>query len=128
MIILLNTSTSVCTLSFVNGDWRVDTEWNAGRELAKGLLGFIDTQLSTHGKSWNEVSGLVIYRGPGSFTGLRIGITVFNSIAYANSIPIVGELGHEWQVQGLRRLERGDDDGIVLPEYGSEPNITQPKK
>jgi tRNA threonylcarbamoyladenosine biosynthesis protein TsaB len=128
MILLLDTSTPECRLSMVEGDWRSDAIWEAGRGLAKGLLEFLETQLASQGKTWKDVTGLVIYKGPGSFTGLRIGITVFNSLAYANDWPIVGVTGDDWQQVGITRLHNGQNDAIVLPEYGGEANITKPKK
>lgn len=128
MILLLDTSTPVCKLSFIDGDQRYDAEWEAGRELARGLLQYIQDQLVGHGKQWSDITGLVAFRGPGSFTGLRIGITVLNSLSYASNIPIVGEVGEQWQQSGLQRLRAGQNDHIVLPEYGGEANITQPRK
>lgn len=112
----------------VDAEWRYDTTWEAGRGLAKGLLGFLEAQLATQQKTWADVTGLVVFKGPGSFTGLRIGITVFNTLAYANQLPLVGAMGDAWQTEGLVRLASGEDDGIVLPEYGGEANITQPRK
>jgi tRNA threonylcarbamoyladenosine biosynthesis protein TsaB len=128
MIILLDTSTPVCRLSFVDGDWRYDDEWEANRELAKGLLQYIQDNLEKNGKTWTDISGIVAFQGPGSFTGLRIGLTVLNTLADANHVPIVGAAGETWQADGLARLEAGEDDKIVLPEYGAEAHITQPRK
>ena len=128
MILLLDTSTPQCRLTFIEGEWRYDATWEAGRGLAKGLLAFLETELISQGKTWQDVTGLVAYQGPGSFTGLRIGITVFNTLAYANAWPIVGATGDDWQQTGVARLEAGENDEIVLPEYGGEANITKPKK
>jgi len=128
MILLLDTSTPLCRLSFIDGDWRYDTVWEAGRELAKGLLGFLERELSFHNKAWADVTGIVVYKGPGSFTGLRIGITVCNSLAYASELPIVGTTGDDWRNDGCKRLAQGENDAIVLPEYGGEANITAPRK
>ena len=128
MILLLDTSTYTCKLSLVDGDWRYDDEWEAARGLAKGLLGYLQEQLQNNGKTWKDVSGIVAFRGPGSFTGLRIGLTVLNTLADAESLPIVGVTGDGWQDDGRRRLEAGENDKIVLPEYGGEAHITQPRK
>lgn len=128
MILLLDTSTPTCRLTLVEGDWRVAVEWEAGRELAKGLLAYIQNTLAEQGKDWADLTGLVAFKGPGSFTGLRIGITVLNSLAYARSLPIIGASGDDWQTEGIGRLEAGENDEIVLPEYGGEANITQPRK
>ncbi|MDB5162137.1 MAG: HAD-superfamily hydrolase, subfamily variant 3 [Candidatus Saccharibacteria bacterium] len=128
MIILLDTSTPVCKLALVEGDWRYDNEWEANRELAKGLLGYLQTEFEKNGKTWTDISGIVAFRGPGSFTGLRIGLTVLNTLADGNHLPIVGTHGDDWQTAGLARLEAGEDDKIVLPEYGGEAHITLPRK
>ena len=128
MIILLDTSTPVCKLSFVEQDWRFDDEWESGRTLAKGLLGYWDTNMTKHGKTWADISGIVAFKGPGSFTGLRIGLTVLNTLADSESIPIVGTTGDNWQVDGLTRLLDGQNDELVMPEYGAEAHITTPRK
>jgi len=128
MIVLLDTSTPVCKLSFVEGDWRFDDEWESGRTLAKGLLGYLQDKLAENGKNWKDISGIVAYKGPGSFTGLRIGLTVLNTFADSEGTPIVGETGENWQVVGLTRLQAGENDMLVMPEYGAEAHITTPRK
>jgi len=128
MILLLDTSTPECRLTFIDGDWRYDATWEANRDLAKGLLGYIQSQLESQGKTWKSLTGLGVFKGPGSFTGLRIGITVLNTISYSEGIPIVGETGEAWQKNAVERLLAGESDKIVLPEYGGEANITQPRK
>lgn len=128
MYLLLDTSTPVCKVYLVDGDFKFGTEWEAGRGLAKGLLKYLDDTLATQGKTWADLAGLGVMRGPGSFTGLRIGITVMNTLAYANSLPIVGVMGEGWQVAAVKRLAGGENDSIVTPEYGGEANITVPRK
>lgn len=128
MILLLDTSTPECRLSLVDGDWRHDATWEANRELAKGLLSYIQTQLESQQKTWTDLTGLGVFKGPGSFTGLRIGITVLNTIADSENIPIVGETGDDWHEKAIDRLTNNESDRIVLPEYGGEANITQPRK
>jgi tRNA threonylcarbamoyladenosine biosynthesis protein TsaB len=128
MILLLDTSTPECRLTFADGDWRYDAKWEANRDLAKGLLQYIQTQLEGQGKTWKDLTGLGVYKGPGSFTGLRISVTVLNTIAYSEGIAIVGETGEMWRESAIKRLLKGESDKIVLPEYGGEANITQPRK
>jgi len=128
MILLLDTSTPVCKLSFVDGDWRFDDEWESGRTLAKGLLGYLQDNLAKNGKSWADISGIVAYKGPGSFTGLRIGLTVLNTFADSEKVAIVGTTGDDWQSAGLARLSAGENDELVMPEYGAEAHITTPRK
>jgi tRNA threonylcarbamoyladenosine biosynthesis protein TsaB len=128
MIVLLDTSTPLCQLSFVDGAWRHDAQWQADRQLAHGLLGYISGQLTTCNKTWADITGIGVMQGPGSFTGLRIGLTVMNTLADAQEIPIVGVTGETWQQKAIDALERGEDQRIVLPFYGGEAHITSPRK
>lgn len=128
MILLLDTSTPVCRLSLVDGDRRSDTEWQADRQLAHGLLEYLEKQLSDQGWSWPDISGLGAYKGPGSFTGLRIGLSVLNTLADSLAVPIVGVKDDSWQSVALKRLDAGENDQIVLPYYGSDAHITKPRK
>lgn len=103
-------------------------KWFADRKLAKELLGVIRDELKKQNAAWKDITGVVAYEGPGSFTGLRIGITVANTIAYGQDIPIVAAKGEDWITHGLGRLAAGYTDRLVLPHYGAEANITLPKK
>jgi len=128
MILLLDTSTPVCKLTLADGEWRYENEWQADRQLAKGLLAYLHDQLEVNGKSFKDVTGIGVFEGPGSFTGLRIGLTVLNTIADAEKIPIVGARGDQWQQLALQKLAEGNDEHIVLPFYGSDAHITTPRK
>lgn len=128
MILLLDTSTAICKLVFVDGNERYETEWQADRNLAKGLLQYLFDQLAKRNKTWGDISGIGVFRGPGSFTGLRIGLTVLNTIADSESLPIVGGEGEDWQMMVLGKLQNGENEKIVLPLYGSEAHITKPRK
>lgn len=128
MILLLDTSTNVCHLILVDGDRRTEHEWQADRTLARNLLGWLEERIAEQGASWRDLKGIGAFMGPGSFTGLRIGLTVLNTLADSLGVPIVGAQGDAWQNEALDRLGSGEDDKIVLPYYGSDANITTPRK
>lgn len=127
MILLLDTSTPLCRLTLVENDDRYDTEWEASRELARGLLGYLESELRRNGRTFADITGIGAFRGPGSFTGIRIGLTVLNTLADGLHVPIVGTSGDDWQTQAVAKLERGEDERIVLPVYGSGAHITPPR-
>lgn len=128
-ILLLNTSTAYCELLLSDDGALIDGSWEAGRTLARDLLKNIDELLASRGKSLEDLTGVGIVKGPGSFTGLRIGITVANTLAEARAIAIVGvEAGDSWRQDAIERLSRGEHDQIVLPEYGAAAHITAPRK
>lgn len=102
--------------------------WEAGRALAETLNSRIEELLKLESKNIKDLQGIVCFKGPGSFTGLRIGLTVGNAMAYGLAIPIVGTGGDNWASQGLAKIESGDNDIQALPEYGAPVHITPQKK
>jgi len=111
-----------------NGQQLQYYSWLAHRELSATLLATIQAQLESLQLTLEAIDGVVVYKGPGSFTGLRIGITIANTLSYALSVPIVGAQGEQWQIQGVRAILQGVNEKIVIPEYGAEAHITLPKK
>lgn len=112
----------------VTGELVGEVSWEADRQLAHGLLKKIDEFLAEHDTTHEQLEGLFVFEGPGSFTGLRIGLTVMNTLAYAESIPIVGTRGDDWRKRAVSRLQSGETDQVVMPFYGADARITQPKK
>ena len=102
--------------------------WEAHRQLAETIHSKMKDLLAAHGKDWPDVQGVACFAGPGSFTGLRIGITVADALAYGLTIPVVATKDPDWLHSGIDRLCNGDDDTIALPEYGAPVHITQQKK
>lgn len=129
MIILLDTSTPECRFGMVGEDGTaVWHRWQANRELARGLLAYIIGTLQEQSSSISDVSGIGVFKGPGSFTGLRIGLTVANTFADGLAIPIVGTSGDDWAEKALKQLQDGKNEKIILPDYGGEAHITKPRK
>jgi tRNA threonylcarbamoyladenosine biosynthesis protein TsaB len=130
MILTLKTDNPVAEIGLYREDGTQLSyyTWRADRQLAKDLFKEIKGQLDAQKADWPDVRGLVVFKGPGSFTGLRIGITVVNTLAYSASAPIIAAEGEDWIQQGLDRLQKGENDRLVLPHYGADAHITLPKK
>lgn len=101
--------------------------WQAHRELAETINKKIIDVLMRADIRLHQLQGIVAFKGPGSFTGLRIGLTVGNALAYSLKIPVVSAMGDEWIHQGVERLLENQDETIAMPEYGAAPHITAPK-
>ena len=89
-------------------------EWDSGRNLARDLLKYIHDRLQEQGADWRDLTEITFMAGPGSFTGLRIGATVVNTLASELNIPLYNH--------------RGEKVALIMPEYGREANISAPKK
>ncbi len=129
MILALDTSGPFCRMSLYAQDQWHEFDWQADRQLAKLLLGNIqDAIQAVGGKAVTDLTGIIVVEGPGSYTGLRIGLTVANTLADSIPVPIVGVQGDAWRAEGLVRLESEENDRLVMPVYGGLPHITTPRK
>lgn len=101
--------------------------WAAHKELSSTLHTRLEVFMQAAGVEWDEITGIVFYEGPGSFTGLRIGASVVNALAYSYEIPVACASGEAWQIVGCEKLARGEYSA-ALPNYGSAAFTTTPKK
>lgn len=128
MKLLWNSAAPVIELVLVVDGTSTRYTWQADRQLANHMLGYLRDRLAEHNKTFRDIDGIGVFQGPGSFTGLRIGLTVLNTLAAAQQIPIVGVSGVDWQEDVLQRLRHGESDQLVLPVYGSPAHVTTPRK
>ncbi len=92
MLLALDTSTRRAGVALYDPEEGVVGEltWIAGRRHAEQLLAAVDRLLTWVGRSLDEVTGLGVALGPGSFTGLRVGLGVAKGMAAARGLPVVG--------------------------------------
>lgn len=130
MIIALKTDSPISEIYLMDSTGSVvEQDINeSGNRLSRELLERIERLLNAHQCGFMDITGIVAYKGPGSFTGLRIGLTVANTLAYANHIPIAGVTGYNWIDTGVNQLPEIEPAVQILPEYGGQANITQPRK
>jgi tRNA threonylcarbamoyladenosine biosynthesis protein TsaB len=102
--------------------------WQAHRELSQTLHQKILELLQGQDKKLGDIGGIVAFKGPGSFTGLRIGLTVANALAYGQGIPAVSASGEDWVKAGISQLSNGNSEPVLLPEYGAPAHITKQRK
>ena len=129
LILTLRTDKPEAEVGLFEGDDKLAySTWQAHRQLAETIHLKIRELLESQGRSLAELEGILVFKGPGSFTGLRIGISVANSLAYSLDIPIVSTGGASWVGKGISNIAAGADEHAALPEYGSPPHITTPKR
>jgi tRNA threonylcarbamoyladenosine biosynthesis protein TsaB len=91
----LDTATTATVVGVLDGagtvtEVRDDPEPGVRPGHANRLLGAAEAALAQAGVSWDEVERIAVGVGPGSFTGLRIGIATARALAQARALPLVG--------------------------------------
>lgn len=107
-----------------NGAQIAALTWQADRQLASNLLANIKNFLQNQATDLSDLHGIIVYSGSGSFTGLRIGTTVANALAYSLGIKVAKASGSDWTKQAQTALERVKVNEYVVPDYDRPPNIT----
>jgi tRNA threonylcarbamoyladenosine biosynthesis protein TsaB len=128
MILGVKTDQPEAYIALIDGNNTYEYIWQARRELSDTLLVKTNDLLQQQSVDITQLNGIVVFAGPGSFTGLRIGASTANALAYSLGIPIVGAMGETWQQNGVEKLANGHDEKVVNLTYGSAPHITTPRK
>ena len=107
-ILYIETATDVCSVALSKGSEIIGLKEEAGgNNHAKHLLPFVDEVLKQAGVSMTEINGVAVSIGPGSYTGLRIGVSTAKGIAYTAGIPVMAISTLESIAQGAKTLWSG---------------------
>lgn len=130
MILTIRTDKPEAEIGLFDADGKqlVYETWEAHRKLGETIHLKLQDLLNSNNSEQADIKGIIIYEGPGSFTGLRIGISVANALAYSLGVPIVGATGEQWIQAGLVQIKDTKRSQYVTPQYGADAHITQPKK
>ena len=91
MIVCIETATSLCSVALCSRERIIATrESNEGKSHASMLTVFIGEMLKENGLRVADLEAVAVGKGPGSYTGLRIGVSVAKGLAYGASLPLIG--------------------------------------
>ncbi|BBE18328.1 TsaB protein [Aquipluma nitroreducens] len=118
LILIIETSTEVCSVSLLKDGLLIDfIESDEGQNHARLVTVFAENLLSRNNLKPNELSAVTVSKGPGSYTGLRIGVSTAKGICYAGNIPLIaiGTLEAMAKHVALNKKEFGiPDDKLTL--------------
>jgi tRNA threonylcarbamoyladenosine biosynthesis protein TsaB len=90
MIFYIDTSTSFLYSALYKDGKLVDSiKENLGKELSSKTLSKINEMFNKNSIHFSDISLIIAVNGPGSFTGIRVGLTIAKTMAWALNIPIV---------------------------------------
>lgn len=116
-ILHIETSTNVCSVA-VSEDGKVifDKADRTGNNHAEALGSFVDEALSFADSHAIPVDAMAVSGGPGSYTGLRIGVSMAKGVCYALDIPLLSVPTLElMSVPVLLRHEDIEDNALLCP-------------
>ncbi len=91
MLVAIDTSTDTASLALHDGfRVRVEHTWESPRRHTVELLPRLVAALEQLALGAKHISGVAVARGPGSFTGLRVGMAMAKGLALSRGLPLVG--------------------------------------
>jgi tRNA threonylcarbamoyladenosine biosynthesis protein TsaB len=90
-ILAVESSTTVCSVAVINDEGLITVhEVNDGYQHAKILTSLIEQVFKETGVHGKNLSAVAVSKGPGSYTGLRIGVSAAKGICFATGVPLIG--------------------------------------
>lgn len=100
-ILCIETATSTCSVALSDGHKLLGLrEAQEPNMHASALTVFIQELMADYGITFDALSAIAVSKGPGSYTGLRIGVSVAKGLCYALNIPLIS-------VNSLRAMAQG---------------------
>lgn len=88
-LLALDTATEACSVALLRGGEKTHLAQFAQREHTKHILPMVDKILAQADITLSQVDALVFGRGPGSFTGVRIGAGIAQGLAFGADLPVI---------------------------------------
>ncbi|HHJ4199575.1 tRNA (adenosine(37)-N6)-threonylcarbamoyltransferase complex dimerization subunit type 1 TsaB [Aeromonas veronii] len=104
-ILAVDTATEACSAALLVGD-KLFSRWEeAPRDHTRKILPMVQAVLEDAGINLSDLDAIAFGRGPGSFTGVRIGISVAQGLAFGAGVPLIGISTLAAMAQGAYRLD-----------------------
>jgi universal bacterial protein YeaZ len=123
MILCLETATPSCSVALVhNGEVLACEEDPKGQNHSEKITLFIDSVMKKAGVSYSQLDAVAVSMGPGSYTGLRIGVSTAKGICYAVSKPLIAvETLHAMAFGGLSVISSEVEKSPAKNSFGNHP-------
>lgn len=89
-VLAIETAGDACSVALLCGDDCIERIQRGSRGHSQLLLPMVESVLAEAGIALGECDAIAYGKGPGSFTGLRIGVGVTQGLAYGAGLPVIG--------------------------------------
>ncbi|MGR5138271.1 tRNA (adenosine(37)-N6)-threonylcarbamoyltransferase complex dimerization subunit type 1 TsaB [Vibrio jasicida] len=119
-ILAIDTATENCSVALLVNDQVISRSEVAPRDHTKKVLPMVDEVLKEAGLTLQDLDALAFGRGPGSFTGVRIGIGIAQGLAFGADLPMIGVSTLAAMAQASYRLHGATDVAVAIDARMSE--------
>ena len=103
MILCLETATPVCSVALNDGCCTLALRETEGQNAhSEKITNFIREVMETAGIDYSRLDAVAVSKGPGSYTGLRIGVSTAKGICYAADLPLMAIDTLEAMAHGMK--------------------------
>lgn len=135
MFLIIDTSNKIAQIILSEDAKVIDSvSFHCVGTLTTELLPKIEKLLKKHKQTLENIEAIGAVIGPGSFTGLRVGVTTANAIGYALGKPLIKISNSKFQMTNksqisndqklaelvCKKWRKGQVEKILLPEYGNK--------
>lgn len=116
LILLIETATSSCSVALSEGGKVIAVKEANERNIhASYLTVFIEELMKISGKKYSDLDAIAVSKGPGSYTGLRIGVSTAKGLCYALDIPLLSVNTLESMAAGLLLTQSVSSSTYLVP-------------
>ncbi|OEY86957.1 tRNA (adenosine(37)-N6)-threonylcarbamoyltransferase complex dimerization subunit type 1 TsaB [Wolbachia pipientis] len=125
-ILAIDTIGSYSSIAIIdyNGNYFIEHNIVANNH-AESFFSVLDTLFDKYGYNYDKIDHLVVVTGPGSFTGIRVGLSAATGISIATNKPLYGISALEAQAYAISSLKKGSKENIRSTIKSSKEIYTQ---
>lgn len=127
-LLALDTSTEACSVALWHKGEKTHLDELAQRTHTKRILPMVDELLANSGINLKQVDALAFGRGPGSFTGVRVGAGIAQGLAFGADLPVIAVSNLTTMAQAAFELHQAENVAAAIDARMNEVYFSQVKR
>ena len=127
-LLALDTSTEACSVALWHKGEKTHLDELAQRTHTKRILPMVDELLANSGINLKQVDALAFGRGPGSFTGVRVGAGIAQGLAFGAELPVIAVSNLTVMAQAAFELHQAENVVAAIDARMNEVYFSQVKR